>query len=263
MKTMLQVAAAIAALAAVTPANAADLPLPDKVPMPAAGYWTGFYIGVNGGGAFGRVDYTGNDALGGATTGSFAGNYALSGIFAGGQFGFNYQFPSNIVLGFEANVDGSNINGSKAFCMSAGNCQSTNYDLWTFSTLDGRLGYAFGNVLLYGTGGGVGGNLRTHSTLTSSTAAPSLVGSVAGDTGEPMGWTAGAGIEWGFLPNWTVKVEYKHLAFINDAQQGYNYGLVGGVPFAGQATPNAGIDTVRIGVNYLFHWNAAPVVAKY
>jgi outer membrane immunogenic protein len=266
MKTMLRVAAAIAALAVVTPAGAADLPVPDKAPpapAPAAGYWSGFYIGLNGGGAFGHADSTGNNALGGAPTASFTGSYNVGGFFAGGQFGLNYQFPSNIVLGFEANIDGSDIKGSTAFCINASNCQTTNYLLWTISTLDARLGYAVGNVLFYGTGGGVGGNIRTHSTLTASTVAPGLVGFVAGDSAEPMGWTAGAGIEWGFMPNWTLKVEYKHLAFINDTLQTYNYGLIGGVtPFVGQAFPKASIDTARIGVNYLFHWGDNATFAR-
>jgi len=263
MKTMLRVAAAIAALAVVTPAGAADLPLPDKAPpAPAAGYWTAFYIGLNGGGAFGHADYNGNNTLGTLTTATFAGDYNVSGIFAGGQFGLNYQFPNNIVLGFEANIDGSNVHGSTAFCINPLNCQTASYDLWSFSTLDFRLGYAVGNVLFYGTGGGVSGNMRTHSTLTASTVAPGLVGIAAGDGEEPMGWTAGAGVEWGFMPNWTVKVEYKHLAFINDTLQTYDYGLVGVTPFVGQAYAKSGIETARIGVNYLFHWGDNATFAR-
>ena len=26
------------------------------------------------------------------------------------------------------------------------------------------------------------------------------------------GWAAGGGVEWGFLPNWSVKVEYMHFS---------------------------------------------------
>lgn len=253
MKTLLSAVAGTLALAVVTPASAADMPLPDKVPPPAPGYWTAFYIGVNGGGAWGQTDYSGT--LGGVP---FAGSaYNSTGYFAGGQFGINYQFPSNVVLGFNADIEGSNINGtSTAACIVHVGCQTGHYELWSFSTLEGRLGYAFGNLLVYGTGGGVAGNTRSHSTLNGTPY-------TAGDTAEPMGWEAGAGIEWGFLQNWTVKLEYQRLQFINDAQQQYDYGPPGATPVVGQTSQTAGFNVVRIGVNYLFHWNTPAVTARY
>jgi opacity protein-like surface antigen len=55
------------------------------------------------------------------------------------------------------------------------------------------------------------------------------------------GWTAGGGIEYAFVPNWSIKLEYLH------------YGL-GGVTFSGLTnSANLDIETVKVGVNYLFH----------
>jgi outer membrane immunogenic protein len=70
------------------------------------------------------------------------------------------------------------------------------------------------------------------------------------------GWTAGAGVEWGFLPNWTLRAEYLHLQFNGVAE---NFGFTGitiGVPIVSNVhnTTNNGIDVARVGVSYLFNW---------
>lgn len=254
MKTLLAGAAGMLLLAAATPGKAADLPLPAKEPPPGQGFtWTGFYIGANFGGAWGSVDYSGTNTLGGVTVATFDGSYNASGLFGGGQFGFNYQFPNNLVLGFESDYDYSNFHGSTASCIAIG-CSSGTFNLDNFGSIRARAGYAFNNLLLYGTGGGAWGFGHSSVTLTSSTVAPSLVGSAGSDTSEPLGWAAGGGVEWAFLPNFTLKAEYLHLQY-NGIQQTYNFGLVGagGVPFVATASANLGVNTVRVGVNWLFN----------
>lgn len=256
MKTLWLIAAGMLVFAAI-PASAADLPLPAKQPPLAQGFtWTGFFVGPNFGGAWGTVNYSGSNALGGATVATYAGSYGASGIFGGGQFGFNYEFPSNVVLGFQADFEESNLNGSTTSCLAVG-CSSGISHLDNFGAVQGRLGYAFNNLLLYGTGGGAWGNGRSSVTITSSTAVPSLVGSTGADTSEPIGWAAGGGLEWAFLQNWTLKVEYQHLQF-NGIQQTYNFGLfgAGGMPFVGTTGANLGVNTVRIGLNWLFTMGA-------
>ena len=254
MKTLLSVAAGILLLAAATPGKAADLLLPAKEPPPGQGFtWTGFYIGANFGGAWGSVAYSGSDTLGGAPVATSAGSYNSSGIFGGGQFGFNYQFPNNLVLGFESDYAYSSLHGSTATCIAVG-CASATSSLDNFGSIRGRVGYAFSNVLLYGTGGGAWGFGHSSVTLTSAPGIPSLVGSSGSDTSEPIGAAAGGGLEWAFLPHFTLKAEYLHLQY-NGIQQTYNYGLVGagGVPFVGTTSANLGVNTVRIGVNWLFN----------
>ena len=71
------------------------------------------------------------------------------------------------------------------------------------------------------------------------------------------GWTAGGGVEWMFVPNWTAKAEYLYVDLDSDGATGslgWNYGY--------HFHPE--IKVVRVGVNYLFNFGrSAPVLAKY
>src|ERR1041385_8473928 len=97
--------AGVVALAIVTmmgAANAADIArrqaMPTKAPAYYAPYnWTGFYIGINGGGAWGNSEWT-NAALG--STGSFD----ISGGLVGGTIGYNWQV-NQFVFGLEGDID--------------------------------------------------------------------------------------------------------------------------------------------------------------
>src|SRR3990172_5088830 len=100
------VLAGIGALAMVTimgAANAADIQrrqaMPAKAPMyMAPAYnWTGFYIGVNGGGGWGRSDWSN---AGGTADSN------LSGGLVGGTIGYNYQ-AGQAVFGLEGDLDWS------------------------------------------------------------------------------------------------------------------------------------------------------------
>jgi outer membrane immunogenic protein len=84
-----------------------------------------------------------------------------------------------------------------------------------------------------------------------------------------VGWTAGGGVEWMFLPNWSAKVEYLY----------YDLGTVTTATLPNAVVPVAPVvgiyalthtstrfngNVVRAGINYHFNWGApAPVVAKY
>ena len=127
LKTLaLGLTSALAMAAAAGVASAADLGRGGyKEPTPVVDYappitWTGFYIGANVGAAF--DDSEDVEILDDAV------------LIAGGHLGFNWQGPSNIVLGVEADA---------------------NYleDIDYLATVRGRLGYAFGPTLLYATGG--------------------------------------------------------------------------------------------------------------
>ncbi len=83
------------------------------------------------------------------------------------------------------------------------------------------------------------------------------------------GWTAGGGVEWMFMQNWSAKLEYLYYD-LGTA----NYQLS---PMIGTLAPatNAFVhastvsaryngNVVRAGVNYHFNWGSpAPVLAKY
>ena len=199
---------------------------------------------------------------------------------AGGQIGFNYEFPIRVVVGVEADGDWTNAIGSAGGCstftsgafagMPAG-CATTNTNLKDFGTVRGRLGYAlpWGPVMLYGTGGWAWANVSGNSTLNclgTGCGAASLpfTGGTASFSNTPSGWTAGGGIEWAFLPSWTVRMEYLHLEFDNVAT---NYTSTVFAPGASTATThitsNNGVNVFRLGVNYLFHFGGLPLAVGY
>jgi outer membrane immunogenic protein len=103
-------------------ANAADLP-PRYRPVPQAVVynpiynWTGFYLGINGGGGWGRSQWDGVD------------KFDVSGGLIGGTIGYNWQF-GQAVIGVEGDIDWSGIRGStNTFCPLG--CETRNHWLAT------------------------------------------------------------------------------------------------------------------------------------
>lgn len=201
-------------------ASAADLSYPSPptvspIYSPVSAYqWTGFYLGVNGGfGSGNAISSTPYDG-------------SIGGIFGGAQIGYNYQLPSNLVIGVEADVQASGLDGT----ISASSPRITQSLGW-FGTVRGRLGYAFDNVMPYVTGGvAFGGATRTSSVSSSS------------ESKGVTGYAIGAGVEMGLANNWSVKGEYQYV----------NFGAVtyNNIP----ANPSVKLDahTFRIGLNKRF-----------
>jgi outer membrane immunogenic protein len=270
-KLIFSAAVAISAIASIGAASAADLPArtytkaPPMVADPAYN-WSGWYAGVNGGYAWGNS--TGDlssfsPALAGAVAAGATQRFLGAkheGGFGGGQVGYNWQM-SKWLVGLEADIQGADIGRTSTILFPGGGgfvpTASTGRDhLDWFGTFRGRVGVTANNVLFYGTGGLAYGG--TSSTAT-NIGTPATTGNFAGGTSDTrFGWAAGAGIEWGFARNWTVKVEYLHIDLGSS-----NVTLTDPVNFPG-TTSNFNfhhqLDTVRVGVNYLF---GGPVVAKY
>ncbi len=107
------------------------------VPAPVPGFtWSGIYIGVNGGYAFGTSSFS--DPVLGST-----GNFDTSGFLAGGTIGGNYQW-GQFVLGVEGDWDWSNLNGT-TYSGCPGGCETKSDWL---GTARARVGYAFDRVLV-------------------------------------------------------------------------------------------------------------------
>ena len=84
-------------------------------------------------------------------------------------------------------------------------------DRW-IAILRGRMGYAFDRVLFYVTGGGAASNWSiTHSYSDTFGAGTPLTTTQL--TRTQYGWTAGSGIEYAVLNNWTVRAEYHYASF--------------------------------------------------
>jgi outer membrane immunogenic protein len=260
MKRIVVAIAAIigASIIAASRASAADLPVrpapPAYYPVAAVYDWGGGYIGVNGGYAFGKSEWS--DALNPSGNGS-SGNFNVTGGMAGITAGVSGQFGA-FVLGVEGDFDWQGLSGtsSSPFCTSiitstaigataAGlSCKTKSNWLGTLRT---RLGYAWDRVLLYGTAGGAGANVQTG------------LSGLPTQTNTQFGWTAGAGLEWAFADNWTAKVEYLFVDFITKANcnHGYSCGY-DSVAIAGVPAQPASIgvklneNLIRVGVNFKF-----------
>jgi outer membrane immunogenic protein len=197
-------------------AFAADIARPVVAPAPVLPFsWTGLYLGGHGGYGSGSV-----------------GPWDPKGGFGGGQAGYNYQLGT-WVFGVEGDGAWASMPSAAAIVTRSGPGTATLKTI-SLASIRGRVGYAAGNWLFYGTGG---------AGWAQNNLASSALVNVAGDNWQ-SGWAGGAGIEWAFLPNWSAKVEYMH-----DGLRGASYPSFVGVVNAG----NYDIDTVKVGVNYLFH----------
>lgn len=182
--------AAIAALLmAPLVAKAADLP-----PQPykaAPGYvaplyanWSGMYVGLNAGYAFGKSHWD-----------SPVADPTPKGFVAGGTLGYNYQ-TGTWVWGLEGDFDYAAVKGSTD-CGAGASCETKNDWL---ATARARIGYAgWTNLLPYITGGAAMGDIKANNSAASSASKTKL------------GWTVGAGLEYAMWSNWSVKAEYLYV----------------------------------------------------
>ncbi len=250
------VLAAYAVLAGTGAASAADLPVKAVPPVASAATWSGFYIGVGGGGAWGTKTFDYNDFTAGALF-LWNSSVPVNGAFGGGQVGFNWQ-TNWIVFGVEADAFGANITGH-AICNTTiffTNCSAKSD---SFGTVTGRIGGAVDHALLYVKGGGAW--IRDRFTVSNVALAP-LPGAFTSSLSDTRtGWTVGMGVEYSFTPNWSAKLEYDYMDF---GTKRYNFPPVATVPAA--TFTNWDIDqrihTVKVGLNYRFNW-AGSVVARY
>jgi len=250
MKALLIGTAALIALAAVAPATAAEkeaVVIPDVFTAPPAFParrepvvvsdvfgappafpavklydWTGAYVGINAGGAFGRVPWT-------STPDATAGTSSASGALVGGTVGYNLQTREPLVLGVEADFAWAGIKGTVPPLSCAPNCEIN--EPW-FATARLRFGYALDTIMPYATIGFAIARLTAD-----------IVGRPFGtDRVNNLGWTAGAGVEFVILGPWRAKVEYLY-ADLN----GFSCGVACG---GGPISINVHESVIRAGLNY-------------
>jgi outer membrane immunogenic protein len=287
------------ALAADLPARKAE-PL---LPPPPPPMWTGFYAGLNAGynfaangnvrswntdmtpvdvGPLGPVIDPGPFSLDGSQ------GHSQSGFLGGAQIGYNYQWGSNFVLGVETDIQGAGVRGSSrvgslvsaqygavrvpTLNLNSAGSTEVNAGLDYLGTVRGRVGYLVTPTLLvYGTGGFAYGGAYARVTQIGATAANaggivfapnSWLG--GGQQNQLLtGWAAGGGLEWMFMPNWSLKAEalYWDLGRMNVQTASFSAPPLTGVGVT--SVSYSGV-AARAGVNYHFTWGSmAPVVAKW
>lgn len=162
--------------------------------------WTGFYLGALAG-------YHWTDAK--AETWRLPDNdLHLDNWLAGGFFGYNYQFDSDLVLGVEGEFDyayGAKGHNLQVIIAGVPETASGDFDLGWGGSLRGRFGYAFDRTLLYATAG-------------AEVATGSVTGTVLTyrmDTGQKvrLGWTVGAGVEQAFTDHVFGRLEYRYSGY--------------------------------------------------
>jgi outer membrane immunogenic protein len=243
LKSKLAGAAAVFGLSAATffltglLAEAADLPsrqAPSMLTPAPAFSWTGFYAGINGGGAWGN-----QDPLGALTSRFDSASFSTSGGVFGGTLGAQIQ-QGHVVLGVEGDLDWASITGSKTFAPTIGGVAQpftvtarANIDWATTARM--RFGFAQENWLFYGTAGVAMLGAQPHLTVLNGLSCSSPGVSIPNCSSSPLkgGLAAGLGVEYAFSPAWSAKLEWLYIAQL----QGAN-------------TENANL--IRVGLNYRF-----------
>lgn len=294
---------AVVFAAMTTNAFAADLPrraVPAAPVLPVPIFtWTGFYVGLNAGAVWGgekvsnnAIDYASKGDGTSLITDLSAGrtNLTGTGFAGGGQLGFNVQLkPGNsLVLGGEADFGATTLKRSHrasvtlpiplsqtpwASATLPPGASAKSYESYDakahedfLGTVRGRVGFAFNNVLLYGTGGLAYGQVGYNGTFTQTDVLTTSAGTQrarvvfgAHNSKVQTGYVYGGGVEYAlpadsflnfFRSNAvTMRVEYLHYDLGNQS-------LV-----SSASTPNHSVvhykvrdygDSVRAGVNYKF-----------
>jgi len=265
---------ALGTLAIAAQANAADIYQPSLKDAPivvAPPVWTGFYFGGHLGAAWTQLETRRNDYWDGYADHDY--NYSSFGgknlndqsAFGGGQFGYNWQTGGNFVFGIEVDIGGLGSDNERTFFAStdeAGALVNVKAQGGFYGDVTGRLGYAWGNTLLYAKGGFAW--IQPELKVRAAVYDDNLDGGVGyynhtfDDT--LTGWTVGAGLEFLLNPNWSVKVEYLHYDFgLDNNHWNWDANYADGYNNWKLFKDDFTVDTVKLGVNY--HLTAAPVYA--
>ena len=237
-KKLLLAAVSLVALSATAPALAADLaarPYTKAPAMIATVYdWSGFYIGINGGGGSSHATW---DFVGVGREGS----HDATGGTVGGQIGYRWQ-SGQWVFGVDGQGNWADFSGDNTSALFATR-NRTKID--AFGLITGQVGYAWNNVLVYVKGGAA---VVSNKYEISSTAGALLSSS----SDSRWGGTVGAGLEYGFAPNWSVGVEYNHI-FLSDKDVTF-------AGFAGSERIRQDVDMGLVRLNYKF---GGPMIGRY
>jgi opacity protein-like surface antigen/outer membrane receptor protein involved in Fe transport len=213
------------------------------VPVQAANYdWTGFYVGAHAGGAWSKTSGSTFDTATGVASEPIYGSMPK---WNGGiQIGYDYMLSSRVVLGIEGEVSSGGRKTTIVTDASGTSADQTN--VFDSEAVRARLGYAFNNVLLYGTGGWAWSNNQFIRTQLTGTLNLATAGTDEAVNTYLSGWTAGGGVAVAFAQNWNAFTEYRYT----------NYGSTTvTLPFSLLSTTLANkVSEIDIGINYKFNW---------
>ena len=245
------------------PAMAADVPTFAPAPIPAPMGWTGGYVGITAGGAWGAFGTATSTAV---NPGNFFSDPAIVGIinaagsnsikpggFATGiEAGYNWQNGS-FLLGVEADLQALHFNGAASsgavgYPAAPGQFVVTSYSAanWLF-TARARAGLVAGNgALFFLTGGLAVTHLNTDFVFSPADGA---LESGKLDAAK-AGYVIGAGGEAPLTDRLSVKAEYLYVKFSDTTTSGNLPASAAPQAFTHSSDLTANI--LRLGLNYRF-----------
>ena len=222
--------------------------------------WTGCYIGANAGTGWSRnnvSDPTGaNFALAGQ---SF--DVSKAGFLGGAQLGCNYQAAPHWVVGLQGDFTWSSLSAQgddPFFGGKNGGFPTATVKTTSIASAQGRVGYAWDNIMVFGTGGPAWAhNKYNMDNLVffggNNCQSGSFIACTPSGSDTRPGWTLGIGFEWAFINNWSAGLIYNHYDFgSRSITLPEPNGAAG--PTSGPIEVKQQIDTVKLSLNYRFGW---------
>jgi outer membrane immunogenic protein len=213
----------------------------------AAPIWSGMYAGVNTGAGWGTNNQTGNnwflDVANGGYSNSLTATGAGGGLIGGAQIGYNYTLSPLFVVGAETDLQGTSMGsagganiGPMLNLIGVGSryvpgALSGGTSVPFFGTLRARAGITpIPALMLYGTAGFAYADVQNGN-----------------GSSLQSGWSAGAGAEWMFMPQWSAKAEYLYtdVSGPNNAPGNFGVNLTNN-------TAHIPFNMMRAGLNYHF-----------
>jgi outer membrane immunogenic protein len=238
--------------------------------------WSGFYLGLNGGGAQSHNCWNMNGynvpvfspsgkptfiGISGATNIAEGCSTSTGAVF-GGQVGYRYQVNS-FVFGLEAQGDWANLSSSfnsAAFTgintalsklpgrLAGGASLVNTSKVDAIGMFTGQVGYSFGPLLWYVKGGAAVTDTKYSGVANLNVGTLLTVNATDAASAVRFGEVVGTGVEWMFAPGWSIGAEYNHL-FMGSQNVGFAY-TGSSVTAKGLTSVNAaGIPSRNVSIN--------------
>ena len=214
---------------------------------PAAYDWTGPYIGIQGGYAWGTNDVEVDSNLDIVTTAAIAlippddDEIDIDGWVGGLHLGYLWQNDS-LVLGIEGDGEFADIDGNTDVFLNEGDADpigEVEQEIDWLASLRLRAGIAWDRTLFYATGGLAVGGVEVSADL-------GEIGSES-ESDTEWGWTIGGGIEHAFTDELSARIEYRYTD-LGDTDVSVENERVGSSDFEAENTFHA----VRVGLSWHF-----------
>jgi outer membrane immunogenic protein len=216
-----------------------------SAPASAQTRWSGWYLGGHLGGASTDIDWTFVQT--GLADQPYS--HSASGLAGGLQVGVQHQW-NNVVAGIEVSFTGTDLQDRFASTLVADRTREAQTD-WV-GMFTARLGYAFSPSFLgYIKGGYAAAPVAIRTSVTST-------GAVSGYSREiENGWTIGTGLEWKFMRDVSLGLEYNFVSLETSNRTNASYtGFVTG----SHVVRDAELHLVTARLN--FHFNRPAPVAE-